>query len=76
MIRLWPRSLVGQLLLIVALMLLLAQGINSFLLYRGAQNQNLIEASTAAVSRIAFGLDRQAGDRPARRGGEVRHRQA
>ena len=74
MIRLWPRSLVGQLLLIVALMLLLAQGINSFLLYRGAQNQNLIEASTAAVSRIAFGLDRQAGDRPARRGGMMRAR--
>jgi len=70
--RLWPRSLVGQLLLIVALMLLLAQGINSFLLYRGAQNQNLVEASTAAVSRIAFGLDRQAGDRPVRRGGAMR----
>ena len=52
MIRLWPRSLVGQLLLVVALMLLLAQGINSFLLYRGAQNQNLVESSTAAVSRI------------------------
>ncbi|WP_417622295.1 sensor histidine kinase [Parasphingorhabdus sp.] len=61
--RLWPRSLVGQLLLIVALMLLLAQGINSFLLYRGAQNQNLVEASTSAVARIAFGLERQASDR-------------
>ena len=67
-IRLWPRSLVGQLLLVVALMLLLAQGINSFLLYRGAQNQNLVEASTAAVARIAYGLDRQAGDRLPRRG--------
>lgn len=74
MIRLWPRSLVGQLLLVVALMLLLAQGINSFLLYRGAQNQNLVESSTAAVSRIAFGLDRQAGDRPVRRGGGMRAR--
>lgn len=73
-LRLWPKSLVGQLLLVVALMLLLAQGINSFLLYRGAQNQNLVEASTAAVSRIAFGLDRQARDRPARRGGEMRAR--
>ena len=52
--RLWPGSLVGQLLLVVALMLLLAQGINSFLLYRGVQNQNLVESSTAAVSRIAF----------------------
>ena len=67
-IRLWPKSLVGQLLLIVALMLLLAQGVNSFLLYRGAQSQNLVEASTSAVSRIAFGQDRQASDRPMRRG--------
>jgi signal transduction histidine kinase len=73
-IRLWPRSLVGQLLLVVALMLLLAQGINSVLLYRGAQNQNLVESSTAAVSRIAFGLERQAGDRPERRGGAMRLR--
>lgn len=62
--RLWPNSLVGQLLLLVALILLLAQGINSFLLYRGAQNQNLVEASTSAVSRIAFGLERQISDRP------------
>ena len=71
MIRLWPKSLVGQLLLIVALMLLLAQGVNSFLLYRGAQSQNLVEASTSAVSRIAFGQDRQASDRPMRRGGAM-----
>tara|TARA_R110002033_G_scaffold42421_1_gene83336 strand:- start:56294 stop:57697 length:1404 start_codon:yes stop_codon:yes gene_type:complete len=72
--RLWPRSLVGQLLLLVALMLMLAQGVNSFLLYRGAQNQNLVESSTAAVSRIAFGLDRQASDRPERRNGGMRAR--
>ena len=72
--HLWPKSLVGQLLLVVALMLLLAQGINSFLLYRGAQNQNLVEASTSAVSRIAFGLDRQASDRPAMRHGAMRAR--
>ncbi|MEH6791911.1 sensor histidine kinase [Parasphingorhabdus sp.] len=72
--RLWPRSLVGQLLLLVALMLLLAQAINSFLLYRGAQTQNLVEASTGAVARIAFGLERQASDRPARRAGSMRAR--
>ena len=72
--RLWPNSLVGQLLLVVALILLLAQGVNSFLLYRGVQNQNLVEASTSAVSRIAFGLERQASDRPARRNGEMRAR--
>lgn len=72
--RLWPKSLVGQLLLVVALMLLLAQGINSFLLYRGAQTQNLVEASTSAVSRIAFGLDRQANDRSVMRYGAARTR--
>ncbi|MEO9600943.1 HAMP domain-containing sensor histidine kinase [Parasphingorhabdus sp.] len=71
---LWPKSLIGQLLLIVALMLLLAQGINSFLLYRGAQTQNLVEASTAAVSRIAYSLDRQANGRPVWRGGPMRVR--
>ena len=71
---LWPKSLVGQLLLIVALMLLLAQGVNSFLLYRGAKNQNLVEASTSAVARIVFGLDRQANDRPMPHGGDIRAR--
>ncbi|MEP0730401.1 MAG: ATP-binding protein [Parasphingorhabdus sp.] len=72
--KLWPNSLVGQLLLVVAAMLLLAQAINSFLLFRGAQNQNLIEASTVAVSRIAYGLERQAQDRPAFREGSMRAR--
>lgn len=72
--RLWPHSLVGQLLLVVALILLLAQGINSFLLYRGAQNQNLVEASTAAVARIAYGLERQARDRPVPRRNPSRQR--
>ena len=56
--RFLPKNLVGQLLLSVAFILLIAQAINGFLLYRGALNQNLIEASTAAVTRIAFGLER------------------
>ena len=74
--RLWPGSLVGQLLLVVAFILLLAQGINSFLLYRGAQNQNLVEASTSAVTRIAFGLERQTADRPVFRNRMMRHRRS
>ncbi len=74
--RLWPRSLVGQLLLVVAFILFLAQGINSFLLYRGAQTQNLVEASTSAVTRIAFGLERQAIDRPVFHNGMMRHRRS
>ena len=73
-LRLWPKSLVGQLLLVVALMLLLAQGINSFLLYRGAQTQNLVEASTSAVSRIVFGLERQNNIRPGPRNGAMHAR--
>ena len=72
--RLWPSSLVGQLLLFVALMLLVAQAVNSFLLYRGAQTQNLVEASTSAVARIAFGLERQAMNRPSMRGNQMRGR--
>ena len=74
MTRLWPKSLVGQLLLIVALILLVAQAINSFLLYRGAQTQNLVEASTSAVARIAFGLERQAQNRPVIHDGRMRGR--
>lgn len=72
--RPWPNSLIGQLLLVVALILLLAQGINSFLLYRGAQNQNLVEASTSAVARIAYGFERTTNDRSAARRGGKRSR--
>jgi len=75
MTRLWPNNLVGQLLLVVALIMLLAQGLNGFLLYRGMQTQNLIEASTAAVSRIAFGLEREASTRPLVERGPPRRRQ-
>jgi len=60
--RLLPRSLVGQLLTVVALMLLIAQAINMLLLYRGAQTQNMIEASTSAVARMAGEMHRM--DRP------------
>lgn len=56
--KLMPRSLVGQLLLLVALTLLIAQSINIFLLYRGAQDQRLFGASVAAAARIAGELER------------------
>ena len=56
--RLLPKSLVGQLLLVVALVLLVAQMVNGLLLLGAAQNQNLIEASTTAVLRIAAERER------------------
>lgn len=57
--RFLPKSLVGQLLALVALVLMFAQGVNVLLLYRGAQHQNVVEASAFAVTRIAAGLDRR-----------------
>lgn len=51
-IRLWPRRLLGQMLLSVALALLVAQGISGFLLYR-AQEQRREEA---LISGAAFRL--------------------
>ena len=56
--RLLPKSLVGQLLALVAVTLLIAQGINIVLLYRGAQNQKIVEASVSAVGRITGEIER------------------
>lgn len=56
--RLLPKSLIGQLLALVAVTLLIAQGINTVLLYRGAQNQKIVEASVAAVGRITGEIER------------------
>jgi signal transduction histidine kinase len=59
MTKLLPKSLVGQLLLIVAVILFIAQGINMFLLYRGMTQRNGVEASASAVTRMAVGLNRR-----------------
>lgn len=80
MSRLLPKSLVGQLLLIVAVILFIAQGINMILLYRGMTQQNNVEASTSAVTRMAIGLNRlNSGEaeprRGPRRGGRFRRAQ-
>ncbi|MEW4468448.1 HAMP domain-containing sensor histidine kinase [Parasphingorhabdus sp. JC815] len=56
--RLLPKNLVGQLLALVAFTLLIAQAINIALLYRGAQNQKMVEASVSAVVRIAGEIER------------------
>lgn len=78
--RLLPNSLVGQLLLIVAVILFIAQGINMFLLYRGMAQQNSVEASASAVTRMAVGLNRRSVadedlDRRLKRGGRFRRAQ-
>ena len=58
MIRLWPQSLRGQMLLALALALLVAQGIGAALLYRAQAERR--EAAT--VGTAAFRLIRAAGD--------------
>ncbi|QTD56504.1 HAMP domain-containing sensor histidine kinase [Parasphingorhabdus cellanae] len=58
MTRLLPKSLIGQLLMLVAVTLLIAQGINTVLLYRGVQNQKIIESSVSAVGRITGEIER------------------
>lgn len=75
--KMLPNSLVGQLLLIVAVILFVAQSINMISLYRGMTEQNKIEASASAVTRMAVGLNRltdveELDRRPERRRGWFR----
>jgi len=59
--RLWPRSLQGQLLLAIALALLIAQGLGAALLYRAqAERREAILVNTAAF-RLAGGPPRERG---------------
>jgi signal transduction histidine kinase len=57
-IRIWPRSLYGQILLVAASALLVAQGINAALLLAGARNRAVAETSTMVVSRVANQIER------------------
>ncbi len=61
--RLWPRSLQGQLLLAVAVALLLGQGINAVMLYR-AQAERRDGALVNTVAFRLYGALREEGDRP------------
>ncbi len=56
--RLWPRSLIGQLVFAVALMLFAAQAINFALLVRGQKQQTLAHGGGMAVARIIDAVDR------------------
>lgn len=70
--RFWPRSLLGQMLLAVALALLVAQGISAFLVWRAQEQRreagivNSLAFQLVAEPRIDF-REGPAGDRPWRR---------
>lgn len=66
-LRLWPRSLVGQLVFAVAVMLFVAQAINFALLSRGLRQQTLAHGGGMAVARIIDAVERD-------RRGEFRER--
>lgn len=67
-LRLWPKSLVGQLVFAVAVMLFVAQAINFVLLSRGMRQQTLAHGGGMAVARIidAIERDRRGDFRPPR----------
>lgn len=56
----WPRSLVGQLVLLMVLALLVAQAINLTLTLRGRAQYRLAQATGPVATRIADALDREA----------------
>lgn len=58
-LRLWPRSLVGQLVFAVAVTLFVAQAVNFALLVRGQKQQSLAHGGGMAVARIIDAMDRQ-----------------
>ena len=70
--RLWPRSLIGQLVFAVAVMLFVAQAVNFALLARGQKQQMLAHGGGMAVARIIDAIDRHESGRiaamPDRRG--------
>ena len=57
-LRLWPRSLVGQMVFAVAVALFVAQAINFTLLARGQRQQAYANGGGMAVARIIDALDR------------------
>lgn len=61
--RLWPRSLAGQLALLLAMALFVAQAINFALLLGERQRLREAQVSGPAITRIVDAVD---GDRPAR----------
>jgi signal transduction histidine kinase len=72
--RLWPKSLVGQLVFAVAVMLFVAQAINFAMLVRGQRQQTLAHGGGMAVARIIDAIERdRRGDFRPPRNEEERH---
>lgn len=57
-LRLWPRSLIGQLVFAVAAMLFIAQAVNFAMLARGQRQQILAHGGGMAVARIIDAVER------------------
>ena len=71
-LHLWPRSLVGQTLAVLALALLVAQGVSAALLYGAAQERRETALVNAAAFQLITGPQRRGrgdGFRERRRGG-------
>ena len=63
MIRLWPKSLAGQMALLVAIALFVAQAINFTLLLRERQSFRLAQITGPAVTRVVDAIERTAQGR-------------
>lgn len=61
-IRLWPKSLYGQILLVAASALLIAQSVNAALLLSGVRTRAVAETSVMVVGRVANQIERQGVD--------------
>lgn len=64
--RLWPQSLAGQIILLVALALLVAQAINFAMLYQERQRQILTGAVAPAIARVLDALEPRPSTLPGR----------
>jgi signal transduction histidine kinase len=58
-LRLWPTSLYGQILFVVAVALFVAQSFNAYMLFAGSRGRAIVEASTMLVNRVSSQIERQ-----------------
>ncbi len=68
-LRLWPRSLLGQMLLSVAIALLVAQGLSASLLWRAEEQRRETAILNAIAFRVIGGTDADGSRRSAHRHG-------
>lgn len=62
-LRIWPRSLAGQMAFLVAIALFVAQAVNFALVLRDRSNARVAQATRPAVTRIADALERESAGR-------------